>query len=53
MSKPSGLPNNGNIEFDGRSEPTSECDVLLRKIAMDIRSEVLISQILFMSFLRT
>lgn len=30
----------GNIEFDGRSEPTSECDVLLRKIAVDIRSEL-------------
>ncbi|CAG9533217.1 unnamed protein product [Cercopithifilaria johnstoni] len=33
-------PNNGNIEFEGRSESTSECDVLLRKIAMDIRSEL-------------
>uniref|UniRef100_A0A915PGS9 Methyltransferase type 11 domain-containing protein n=1 Tax=Setaria digitata TaxID=48799 RepID=A0A915PGS9_9BILA len=34
------LGKNGNIEFDGRSEPTSECDVLLRKIAMDIRNEL-------------
>ncbi|KAK6112489.1 hypothetical protein QQG55_47900 [Brugia pahangi] len=34
------LLDSGNIEFDGRSEPTSECDVLLRKIAVDIRSEL-------------
>ncbi|VDK76201.1 unnamed protein product [Litomosoides sigmodontis] len=33
-------PDSENIEFDGRSEPTSECDVLLRKIAMDIRNEL-------------
>ncbi|KAL3989954.1 hypothetical protein ACH3XW_29725 [Acanthocheilonema viteae] len=39
-------PGNGSIEFDGRSEPTSECDVLLRKIAMDIRSELPMTAIL-------
>ncbi|VDK64204.1 unnamed protein product [Onchocerca ochengi] len=30
----------GNIEFDERSESTSECDILLRKIAMDIKNEL-------------
>ncbi|MCP9262979.1 hypothetical protein DINM_006342 [Dirofilaria immitis] len=31
---------NESVEFSGKSESTSECDILLRKIAMDIRSEL-------------